>query len=565
MPIKKKRRVKPTSPRDASTSKPRASQNCYPLPNELLHNIIASALGDWYYDLILYSKHTVDDDDDDWDAILVLLHVSRKFRECMIKLLHQLWGESFIDNPMKQLQADTSIYRRLSRVAHHTPADFFMPSRPKIFQERSVRRPLSPITRLWTCMLKNIAGENAYVQFLDWAPHGDIYCTDSLDVVRKEYDAIPAGVRYLLLERVMRHAVVKHALWLRLDGLKRLIEAVFRMVFFMTDTITVSFFFLPSKLARLFVNHPLTLLVILSEKKTRESRSTTFDGALPTPSEIRDWSIKVHASVARKCGVAVEDLPEVTRAELVAVGLSDALELLDIYEMELAPGTETCQLARDCLAIHLTEKERSYLPLPRSFYILLAAKIICVASTLVASGSSTSILIARNRKKRTHLPVELLPTIAAMVVGDYLCELILLPQVAKNWDAVMTLLHASPALRGTTFSILCNLYGESLKDGKTKALRDYKQTVPVFRRLSSAAHDTPEAFVQLSTDLLRRPSAPVVKVCLSVLSSLARENACFKDPKATFASIVTATGVKKMRKESRHAPRRYAPRCVVET
>ena len=83
----------------------------------------------------------------------------------------------------------------------------------------------------------------------------------------------------------------------------------------------------------------------------------------------------------------------------------------------------------------------------------------------------------------------------------------------------------------------------------------YKATKPIFRRLSSVAHDTPAAFGKLSAELFRRPSAPVVKLWLSVLGCIAEENAFFKSSQNSFIAIITGTRVKQMRKEYNLVPK----------
>lgn len=61
------------------------------LPIELTHSVIALALGNHYTELIFYegSDHTKNGE---WDAMLVLLHVSRVFRMETIRLMGYLFG-----------------------------------------------------------------------------------------------------------------------------------------------------------------------------------------------------------------------------------------------------------------------------------------------------------------------------------------------------------------------------------------------------------------------------------------------------------------------------------------
>jgi hypothetical protein len=61
------------------------------LPTELIYTIVAIAIGDYVGDMMLFPSKILQ-----WDAILTLLHVSRTFRGCAIKLLYHLWGDTFI-------------------------------------------------------------------------------------------------------------------------------------------------------------------------------------------------------------------------------------------------------------------------------------------------------------------------------------------------------------------------------------------------------------------------------------------------------------------------------------
>jgi len=61
------------------------------LPTELIYSILAISIGEYIGDMMLYPSKILQ-----WDAILTFLHVSRTFRECTIKLLYHLWGETFI-------------------------------------------------------------------------------------------------------------------------------------------------------------------------------------------------------------------------------------------------------------------------------------------------------------------------------------------------------------------------------------------------------------------------------------------------------------------------------------
>ena len=61
------------------------------LPTELIYTIAAIAIGEYIGDMMLSPS-----ENPHWDAIMALLHVSRTFRGCTIKLLYHLWGDTFI-------------------------------------------------------------------------------------------------------------------------------------------------------------------------------------------------------------------------------------------------------------------------------------------------------------------------------------------------------------------------------------------------------------------------------------------------------------------------------------
>jgi hypothetical protein len=76
-----------TMSEDVSTS--RAAQTR--LPTELIYIILAISIGDYIGDMMLNPLKILK-----WDAILMLLHVSRTFRLSTIQMMYHLWGETFI-------------------------------------------------------------------------------------------------------------------------------------------------------------------------------------------------------------------------------------------------------------------------------------------------------------------------------------------------------------------------------------------------------------------------------------------------------------------------------------
>jgi hypothetical protein len=66
------------------------------------------------------------------------------------------------------------------------------------------------------------------------------------------------------------------------------------------------------------------------------------------------------------------------------------------------------------------------------------------------------------------LPTELIYTILAISIGDYLGDMILLPSKILKWDAIMTFLHVSRAFRGCTIRLLYHLWGETFIRERTR-------------------------------------------------------------------------------------------------
>jgi hypothetical protein len=79
------------APAVASASRRAVWNSALQLPTELIYTIVAIAIGDYVGDMMLFPSKILR-----WDAILTLLHVSRTFRGCTIKLLYHLWGDTFI-------------------------------------------------------------------------------------------------------------------------------------------------------------------------------------------------------------------------------------------------------------------------------------------------------------------------------------------------------------------------------------------------------------------------------------------------------------------------------------
>lgn len=66
------------------------------------------------------------------------------------------------------------------------------------------------------------------------------------------------------------------------------------------------------------------------------------------------------------------------------------------------------------------------------------------------------------------LPMELIYTILAISIGDYISDMILVPSKILKWDAIMIFLHVSRSFRGCTIKLLYHLWGETFIRERTR-------------------------------------------------------------------------------------------------
>lgn len=96
----------------------------------------------------------------------------------------------------------------------------------------------------------------------------------------------------------------------------------------------------------------------------------------------------------------------------------------------------------------------------------------CVISRKRARRSATTISAATTSEDAQNatllLPTELIYTILAISIGDYIGDMILLPSKIFKWDAIMTFLHVSGAFRGCTIKLLYHLWGETFIRERTR-------------------------------------------------------------------------------------------------
>ena|SRR6267154_926991 len=90
-------------------------------------------------------------------------------------------------------------------------------------------------------------------------------------------------------------------------------------------------------------------------------------------------------------------------------------------------------------------------------------------STTIISATTASAPESRAAQNATLLlPTELIYTILAISIGEYIGDMILLPSKILKWDAIMTFLHVSRAFRGCTIKLLYHLWGETFIRERTR-------------------------------------------------------------------------------------------------
>jgi hypothetical protein len=153
-----------------------------------------------------------------------------------------------------------------------------------------------------------------------------------------------------------------------------------------------------------------------------------------------------------------------------------------------------------------------------------------------------------------QLPTELVYTILATCIGDYLCDMMLYPSRIERWDATLTFLHVSHTFRSCTIKLLYYLWGDTFIRERTRFVRlcvltdatsadwdpsvigNYKPTYSIFRRLSHQARSTPLSFTSrddkpklLSARVVRHPISPLARIWSALIRNTAAANAVLLD------------------------------------
>ena len=95
-----------------------------------------------------------------------------------------------------------------------------------------------------------------------------------------------------------------------------------------------------------------------------------------------------------------------------------------------------------------------------------ARRSTTIISATTASEDALESRATQNAK--LLLPTELIYTILAISIGEYISDMILLPSKVLKWDAIMTFLHVSRAFRGCTIKLLYYLWGETFIRERTR-------------------------------------------------------------------------------------------------
>jgi hypothetical protein len=134
------------------------------------------------------------------------------------------------------------------------------------------------------------------------------------------------------------------------------------------------------------------------------------------------------------------------------------------------------------------------------------------------------------------LPTELIYTILAISIGDYLADMMLYPSKIMPWDAILTFLHVSRSFRGSTIKMLYHLWGETFIRQRTSVIGNYKPTYSIFRELSRQARSAPHTLTPqegppklLSPRVVRHPISPLARIWSALIRNAAAANAVLQD------------------------------------
>jgi hypothetical protein len=157
-----------------------------------------------------------------------------------------------------------------------------------------------------------------------------------------------------------------------------------------------------------------------------------------------------------------------------------------------------------------------------------------------------------------QLPTELIYTILATSVGDYIGDLMLHPSKIHQQDVILTSLHVSRTFRGCTIKLLYHLWGDTLINIHPRGdearlplvflppsipltelhsiVGNYKPTHSIFQQLSRQARSAPHSFTSrdsppkhLSARVVRHPISPLARIWSALNRNAAAANAVLLD------------------------------------
>ncbi|KAI9446807.1 hypothetical protein H4582DRAFT_1908546 [Lactarius indigo] len=114
-----------------------------------------------------------------------------------------------------------------------------------------------------------------------------------------------------------------------------------------------------------------------------------------------------------------------------------------------------------------------------------------------------------------QLPTELVYTILAISIGEYLSDLMLYPSKIERWDATLTFLHVSHTFRGCTIKLLYHLWGDTFIRERTR-----------FPLSFTSRDDKPKL---LSARVVRHPISPLARIWSAFIRNTAAANAVLLD------------------------------------
>jgi hypothetical protein len=179
----------------------------------------------------------------------------------------------------------------------------------------------------------------------------------------------------------------------------------------------------------------------------------------------------------------------------------------------------------------------------------------CNSNVSLSSATTEDTDASQKVPNRTlQLPTELVYTILAISIGEYLNDTILYPSKIEQWDATLTFLHVSHTFRSCTIKLLYHLWGDTFIRERTRfvhlwilavvtsadrdpsVIGNYKPTYSIFRRLSHQARSAPLSFTSqddkpklLSARVVRHPISPLARIWSAFIRNTAAANAVLLD------------------------------------